>query len=94
MAKEFEKYFVKQLQAKLKEFLKDFTTNNVAEFKVGMSNCIKLEKLVIRKDVLLKFHVPMYLLDGKIGVIQIDVLPLISIITPSCPSTRRTSPLT
>lgn len=69
MAKEFEKYFVKLLQTKLREFLKDFTTNNVVEFKVGMSNCIKLEKLIIRKDVFLKFHLPMYLLDGKIGLI-------------------------
>jgi N-terminal region of Chorein or VPS13 len=58
---------------------------------LGISNNISLENLSIKKDVLWKFHIPMYILDGKIGRINIRVYIVESL---RCPSTTRREPAT
>ncbi|CAD8151455.1 unnamed protein product [Paramecium octaurelia] len=73
MAKEIEEYFVKRLQSYLLEYLQDFSQNNMAKFSLGISSNIILKNLQIKKQALLNFSFPMYIIDGKINSITINM---------------------
>ncbi|CAK75254.1 unnamed protein product (macronuclear) [Paramecium tetraurelia] len=73
MAKEIEEYFVKRLQTYLLEYLQDFSQNNMAKFSLGISSNIVLKNLQIKKQALLNFSFPMYIIDGKISQITINM---------------------
>ncbi|KAM3144515.1 Vacuolar protein sorting-associated protein 13 [Paramecium bursaria] len=73
MAKEIEKFFVKRLQTTLLEYLNDFSQNNITKFSLGMSSNIRLENLSIKKQALLNFQLPMYIIDGKISAINLNM---------------------
>ncbi|CAD8117933.1 unnamed protein product [Paramecium sonneborni] len=73
MAKDIEEYFIKRLQSYLLEYLQDFSQNNMAKFSLGISSNIVLKNLCIKKQALLNFKFPLYIIDGKIDQITLNM---------------------
>ncbi|CAK91760.1 unnamed protein product (macronuclear) [Paramecium tetraurelia] len=73
MAKEIEEYFIKRLSSYLLEYLQDFSQNNMAKFSLGISSNIVLKNLSIKKQALLNFKFPLYIIDGKINSITLNM---------------------
>ncbi|CAD8200188.1 unnamed protein product [Paramecium octaurelia] len=73
MAKDIEEYFIKRLQSYLLEYLQDFSQNNMAKFSLGLSSNIVLKNLCIKKQALLNFKFPLYIKDGKINQITLNM---------------------
>ncbi|CAD8104021.1 unnamed protein product [Paramecium primaurelia] len=73
MAKEIEEYFIKRLSSYLLEYLQDFSQNNMAKFSLGISTNIVLKNLSIKKQALLNFKFPLYIIDGKINSITLNM---------------------
>ncbi|CAD8125312.1 unnamed protein product [Paramecium sonneborni] len=73
MSKEIEEYFIKRLSSYLLEYLQDFSQNNMAKFSLGISSNIVLKNLSIKKQALLNFKFPLYIIDGKINSITLNM---------------------
>eukprot|EP01017_Pseudomicrothorax_dubius_P006712 TRINITY_DN11974_c0_g1_i1.p1 TRINITY_DN11974_c0_g1~~TRINITY_DN11974_c0_g1_i1.p1 ORF type:complete len:839 (+),score=179.27 TRINITY_DN11974_c0_g1_i1:29-2545(+) len=69
----FAQYFSRLIGSTLKEYLVDFSAENISKMSIGINNDLTFDNLKIREDVLSKFSLPLVISEGRIGRLKITL---------------------